>query len=146
MSRGQSSLPVALLVLSLFVLIGLAALAGSPLANVLTDPPRVSLETTQALDAGPDESRAAVVFTHDGGNAIPADGVVVIVDGERAVNRANLTVGRSASTFDLGERIVLEQTAPGGLTGGERVVLVYQRGGTQFELRTVTVAGAEAGD
>ena len=144
MSRGQSatSAVVLLIVLSIVVAATLA-FVGGPFASVLSDPPRVSLETTQTVDAGPGETDAAVMFTHDGGDALPSEDVFVVVDGDRAESRANLTLSRSSATFKIGERVVVEQTDPDGLTGGEQLALVYQPGDAEFRLRTVTVRGAD---
>lgn len=145
MPRGQSATSaVVLLVVLSVVVFGTIAFVGGPFATLLSDPPRVSLETDQTVDAGPNETDAAVVFEHDGGDTLPAEDVFVVVDGERAEDRENLTVRRSSATFEIGERVVVEQTASGGLTGGERLVLVYQRGDSQYRLRAVTVRGADA--
>lgn len=139
MTRGSQSLPTRLLIISVLVVIGLAASVASPFATVLVDPPEISLDVKRALDAGPDEAAATVVFEHQGGDALPAEDVYVVVDGERVAARENLTLSRSASTFGIGERIVVEQTAERGLTGGEELALVYERGDTVFRLRVVTV-------
>ncbi|GAB7011828.1 type IV pilin [Halolamina salina] len=138
MARSPS-VPVVLLVLSLLAVAGVAAAVTTPFAGVLTDPAQVSLEIEQPRTAGPNETAATVTFTHTGGDAIPADSVYVVVDGERVAGRENLTLSRSSSTFEIGERIVVEQTGPSGLVGGERVVLVYEHEGTAYRLRAVTV-------
>jgi hypothetical protein len=139
MHRGSSTVPAALLVLSLVVVAAVAVTAGTPFANLLTDPPEVSLDVDEARGAGPDEAAATVTFTHAGGDALPAANLYVVVDGERVAARENLTLSRSAPTFDIGERIVVEQTGERGLTGGEELALVYERGDTAFRLRAVTV-------
>ena len=141
MARGNSTLPAALLILSLLVVVGLATSVGAPVADVLTDPPGISLDTEQSGSAGPDEAAATVTFAHTGGDAVPAESVHVVVDGERVADRVNLTLSRSAATFGVGERIVVEQTDPSGFTGGERLALVYERGDTAFRLRTTAVDG-----
>ena len=132
-------MPAALLILTLVVVAAVAAWAGSPVASLLTDPPEVSLDVERAREAGPDEAAATVTFTHAGGDALPAANVYVVVDGERVAARENLSLSRSAATFEVGERIVVEQTAESGLTGDERLALVYERGDTAFRLRVVTV-------
>jgi hypothetical protein len=139
MTRGRPTLSVALLILTLVVVAVVAASAGSPVASLLTAPPEVSLDVDRAREAGPDETAATVTFTHGGGDALPAENVYVVVDGERVAARENLTLSRSASTFGVGERIIVEQTAERGLTGGEELALVYERGDTAFWLRVVTV-------
>lgn len=139
MIRGNSTLPAALLILSLVVVIGLATSVATPVADLLADPPEVSLDVEQPRPAEPDATAATVVFAHAGGDSLPAENVHVVVDGERVADRENLTLSRSAATFGIGERIVLEQTEPSGLTGGERVVLIYERGDTAFRLRATTV-------
>lgn len=145
MQRGQSAAPVVLLIVLLVVVLGLLAFVSIPFASVLSDPPRVSLDTTQNVGASANESEAAVVFTHDGGDKLPSKDVYVVVDGERASNLENITVRYSAETFRIGEQIVVEQTDPSGLTGDERLALVYKRGDTEYRLRVVTVrdGGAE---
>lgn len=132
-------MPAALLALFVVAVLVLAAVAATPLASVLADPPQVSLDVDRPRTAGPDEAAATVTFTHDGGDEIPAERVHVVVAGERVAERETLTLSRSASTFETGERIVVEQTEPDGLTGGERVVLVAERGDTVFRLRAVTL-------
>lgn len=132
-------MPAALLILSLLVVAVVALTAGAPFASLLTDPPEVSLDVDRARGAGPNEAAATVTFSHAGGDALPAESVSVVADGERVAARENLTLSRSASTFEIGERIVVEQTAERGLTGGEELALVYERGDTAFRLRVVTV-------
>ena len=138
MTRSPS-VPVILLLISLLVVAGAAVAVTTPFAGVLTDPAQVSLEVERPRTAGPNETAATVAFAHTGGDAIPADSVHVVVDGERVAGRENLTLTRSSATFETGERIVVEQNGPGGLVGGERLALVYERGGTVYRLRAVTV-------
>jgi len=139
MARGSSSVPAALLVLAVAAVLALAAVAANPLTSVLADPPEVSLETSQQRDAGPNGTASSVAFAHEAGDRLSVANLDVYVDGEPVGERENLTLDVPAPTFAVGDRITVEQTAPSGLAGGERVVLVYERGDTRFELATVRV-------
>lgn len=144
MQRGQSAASVVLLIVLLVAVLALLAFVGIPFTSVLSGPPLVTLDTTQDVNAGPNESAAVVVFTHDGGDELPSRDLYVVVDGQRASELEIITVHYSAERFRIGEQIAVKQTGPRGLTGDEQLALVYQRGDTKYVLRSVTVRDADA--
>ncbi|GAB7094566.1 hypothetical protein JCM30237_17190 [Halolamina litorea] len=124
---------------------GTVMVYGGTLGSALAEPAQVSLEAEQAAGASQYESSAALRISHEGGPAVAPADLAVVVDGERVANRSNLTLSYSASTFGVGEHLVVEQTSPAGLTGGEEVLLLQDTGDSAFRLRSFTVEGGGPG-
>lgn len=105
----------------------------------------MSLDASQETGASAYESSAALRVEHGGGSDLDPDELSVVVDGERVAARSNLTVRYSWSPFDVGGSLVVEQTADSGLTGCERVLLLYHPGDEMFRLGSFTVEGGGPG-
>jgi hypothetical protein len=88
-------------------------------------PPQVGFGTTQFGGVDRNESSTTVTFTHETGDAVPVEDLVVRVDGDPVSIRPNLGVSMPADPVETGDAIVVEQSSDNGLTGGERITLVY---------------------
>lgn len=100
-NRGQSEvlggLLLAAMVVLFMALIGAAVLA-----------PIASSDAGPVVDVGVSVTPGAVNLNHDGGDAVAADDVVVVIDGPDGSSRVDLTAGLSDSTFEPGDTAVLD--------------------------------------